>query len=225
MESYDAIVVGAGPAGNQTALALAEGGHRVAVLDWRRDVGDKLCTGIIGIDCVRRFPPDDSVVHHRANAATVVSPAGNRYRIARGEPQATVIDRAAYVAGIARRAMDAGAEYRLGERVTGLEVRARGVEVSTGGDTGRGRFRGQLLVIASGFRSPLLDMAGLPRGRPRDLMIGSQVEVEVDGGVSAKTAPALVEAGATVLVAGSAVFNRRESVTAALGRIRQSIGW
>ena len=189
MESYDAIVVGAGPAGNQTALTLAEGGHRVAVLDWRRDpsassgqaVGDKLCTGIIGIDCVRRFPPDDSVVHHRANAATVVSPAGNRYRIARGEPQATVIDRAAYVAGIARRAMDAGAEYRLGERVTGLEVLPRGVEVSTGGDTGRGRFRGQLLVIASGFRSPLLDMAGLPRGRPRDLMIGSQVEVEVDG--------------------------------------------
>ena len=137
MESYDAIVVGAGPAGNQTALALAEGGHRVAVLDWRRDVGDKLCTGIIGIDCVRRFPPDDSVVHHRANSATVVSPAGNRYRIARGEPQATVIDRAAYVAGIARRAMGAGAEYRLGERVNGLEVLPRGVEVSTGGEAGR----------------------------------------------------------------------------------------
>ena len=199
MESYDAIVVGAGPAGNQTALSLAESGRRVAVLDWRRDpsaihsassgqdsgqaVGDKLCTGIIGIDCARRFPPDDSVVRHRANAATVVSPAGSRYRIARVEPQATVIDRAAYVAGIARRAMDAGAEYRLGERVTGVEVRPGGVEVSTGSEAGRGRGRlcGQMLVIASGFRSPLLDMAGLPRGGPRDLMIGSQVEVEADG--------------------------------------------
>ena len=199
MESYDAIVVGAGPAGNQTALGLAGSGHRVAVLDWRRDpsagrpvgglqtrpygqaVGDKLCTGIIGIDCVRRFPPDSSVVHHRAAAATVVSPAGNRYRIERGEPQATVIDRAAYVAGIARRAMDAGAEYRLGERVTGLEVRAGGVEVCTSGEAGRGRFGAQMVVIASGFRSPLLDMAGLPRGRRGDLMIGSQVEVEADG--------------------------------------------
>ncbi len=203
MESFDAIVVGAGPAGNQTALGLAERGRRVAVLDWRRDpsassgqvvassgqavtssgqaVGDKLCTGIIGMDCVRRFPPDSAVVHHRANAATVVSPAGNRYRIERGEPQATVIDRAAYVAGIARRASEAGAEYRLGARVTGLEVRAGGVEVTTEGDAGSGRIRGEMLVIASGFRSPLLDMAGLPRGRRRDLMIGSQVEVETDG--------------------------------------------
>ena len=94
----------------------------------------------------------------------MVSPAGNRYRIERGEPQATVIDRAAYVAEIARRAMDAGAEYRLGERVTGLEVRAGGVEVCTSGEAGRGRFGAQMVVIASGFRSPLLDMAGLPRG-------------------------------------------------------------
>ena len=32
------------------------------------------------------------------------------------------------------------------------------------------------------------------------------IEIEVDGGVDVSTAPALVEAGATVLVAGSAVF-------------------
>ena len=54
---------------------------------------------------------------------------------------------------------------------------------------------------------------------------GYTAELEVDGGVNAETAPRIVAAGARVLVAGSAVFNRRESVTAALGRIRQSIGW
>lgn len=35
---------------------------------------------------------------------------------------------------------------------------------------------------------------------------GSQALIEVDGGVNEKTAPALIEAGADVLVAGSAVF-------------------
>lgn len=35
---------------------------------------------------------------------------------------------------------------------------------------------------------------------------GSQALIEVDGGVNAETAPALIEAGADVLVAGSAVF-------------------
>lgn len=36
---------------------------------------------------------------------------------------------------------------------------------------------------------------------------GSETVIEVDGGVNASTAPALVEAGADVLVAGSYVFN------------------
>ncbi len=54
---------------------------------------------------------------------------------------------------------------------------------------------------------------------------GYTAELEVDGGINAETAPRIVAAGARVLVAGSAVFNRRESVTAALGRIRQSVGW
>ena len=50
-----------------------------------------------------------------------------------------------------------------------------------------------------------------------------QVEVEVDGGVSAKTAPALVEAGATVLVAGSAVFGHAGGPAAGVEAIRSSI--
>lgn len=36
---------------------------------------------------------------------------------------------------------------------------------------------------------------------------GSQPEIEVDGGIDAKTAPAVVAAGASVLVAGSAIFS------------------
>jgi len=49
-------------------------------------------------------------------------------------------------------------------------------------------------------------------------------EREVDGGISAETAPKVVTAGARVLVAGSAIFNRRESVTEAMARLRASLG-
>ena len=52
---------------------------------------------------------------------------------------------------------------------------------------------------------------------------GGRVEVEVDGGVDAGTAPALVEAGATVLVAGSAVFGHPEGPAAGVEAIRSSI--
>ena len=43
---------------------------------------------------------------------------------------------------------------------------------------------------------------------------GLACELEVDGGVDAETAPACIEAGATVLVAGSAVFKRTDRAAA-----------
>ena len=53
---------------------------------------------------------------------------------------------------------------------------------------------------------------------------GLSCELEVDGGISAETAPRVVQAGATVLVAGSAIFNRSESVAQAMDRLRASFG-
>jgi ribulose-phosphate 3-epimerase len=49
------------------------------------------------------------------------------------------------------------------------------------------------------------------------------VEIEVDGGIDAETAKLAVDAGATVLVAGSAVFGHREGVAAAIKAIRDAV--
>lgn len=49
------------------------------------------------------------------------------------------------------------------------------------------------------------------------------VEVEVDGGIDPTTAPAAVSAGATVLVAGSAIFTDEGSVKENLQAIRRSL--
>ena len=48
-------------------------------------------------------------------------------------------------------------------------------------------------------------------------------DLEVDGGVDAKTAPLAVEAGANVLVVGSAIFGDPDGVTAAIGRLRACV--
>ncbi len=50
-----------------------------------------------------------------------------------------------------------------------------------------------------------------------------QIEIEVDGGIDPKTAPLTVAAGASVLVAGSAVFSRG-SIAENIGAIRRSLG-
>ena len=52
---------------------------------------------------------------------------------------------------------------------------------------------------------------------------GSRAELEVDGGIGPATAPAVVRAGADVLVAGSAVFNRDRSVAESLAQLRKAV--
>jgi ribulose-phosphate 3-epimerase len=52
---------------------------------------------------------------------------------------------------------------------------------------------------------------------------GLGCELEIDGGVDATTAPRGVKAGATVLVAGSSIFGGKESISAAMERLRASV--
>ena len=53
---------------------------------------------------------------------------------------------------------------------------------------------------------------------------GSSAELEVDGGIKPENAGAVAAAGASVLVAGSAVFLDPDGVAAALAKFRRAIG-
>ena len=53
--------------------------------------------------------------------------------------------------------------------------------------------------------------------------VKSGCDVEVDGGIDAKTAPLAVAAGANVLVAGTAIFGETEGVAAAMEHLRAAI--
>ena len=49
------------------------------------------------------------------------------------------------------------------------------------------------------------------------------IEIEVDGGITTKTLPEVAEAGASVVVAGAAVFNKEASVAQNIGALRSAI--
>jgi ribulose-phosphate 3-epimerase len=49
---------------------------------------------------------------------------------------------------------------------------------------------------------------------------GLHCDIEVDGGISEKTVPQVIQAGANLLVAGSAVYNGKESVDQAITKLR-----
>jgi ribulose-phosphate 3-epimerase len=52
---------------------------------------------------------------------------------------------------------------------------------------------------------------------------GLECDIEVDGGVHEETAPLVVEAGANLLVAGSAVYSASDGVAAAMERLHAAI--
>jgi len=80
-----------------------------------------------------------------------------------------------------------------------------------------------VMTVNPGFGHQNFLHTTLPKiARARQLIdrIKPNCYLEVDGGIDATTAPLAVAAGADVLVAGSAIFNDSESVSAAMERLR-----
>ena len=73
-----------------------------------------------------------------------------------------------------------------------------------------------LMTVNPGFGGQAFIPAMVEKVRRLKARLGGrQMEIEVDGGVTAETAPGLIEAGVTAMVAGSAVFKGDASKYAA----------
>jgi geranylgeranyl reductase family protein len=127
MPTYDAIVVGAGPAGSTCAYRLATAGASVLLLDRARFPRDKPCGGAVTARALRELPVGiDDVVER------VVSCFELRLRHRRGfsrtapVPLAYLTQRRRLDSHLLARAVGAGAEVRTG--TAAAEVRQDGVD-------------------------------------------------------------------------------------------------
>jgi ribulose-phosphate 3-epimerase len=83
-----------------------------------------------------------------------------------------------------------------------------------------------VMTVNPGFGHQQFLRTTLPKiERVRELIdrLKPGCDVEVDGGIDATTAPLVVRAGATVLVAGSAIFGDRDGVATAMERLRMAL--
>ena len=88
-ESYDVIIVGAGPAGSYAAYRLASLGDKVAVLEQKEAAGlNVCCTGVISTECFRSFGVSPEVILTEANSARFFSPSGRCLRLQSEKVQA-----------------------------------------------------------------------------------------------------------------------------------------
>lgn len=167
-ESWDAIVVGAGPAGSAAAAALASAGHRVLLVEKDEFPRDKVCGEFLSPeaqDALARLGAMDEVDRvkpERITAGSVHPPAGAPIAFELPRP-ALGISRRALDDLLARRAAVSGAAVRFGHRVIRLEGDlARGFRVRIAGG-GRETAVAARLVVGAWGRWNALDRA-LERG-------------------------------------------------------------
>ncbi|HEY2599576.1 MAG TPA: ribulose-phosphate 3-epimerase [Candidatus Dormibacteraeota bacterium] len=79
-----------------------------------------------------------------------------------------------------------------------------------------------VMTVEPGFGGQKF-IAASPDKIRRVRAMSAEVEIEVDGGIDAKTAPLVVKAGATVLVAGSSVFGHKQGIAAGIRAIRSAV--
>ncbi len=79
-----------------------------------------------------------------------------------------------------------------------------------------------VMTVEPGFGGQKF-IPGSPEKIRRVRSLSADVEIEVDGGIDARTAPPVVAAGATVLVAGSSVFGYKGGIAAGIKAIRDAL--
>ncbi|MBC7218660.1 MAG: NAD(P)/FAD-dependent oxidoreductase [Hadesarchaea archaeon] len=140
-ESYDVVVVGAGPAGSVAAYSAAKGGANVLMLERRREIGVPVqCGEALSEDVLKemKIKPDPSWAVNPTSSVKIVSPSGIAVRISERRVTGKVgyiLNRKVFDKYLAVRAAEAGADIRVGTYVYGLVmrdgricgVRARGV--------------------------------------------------------------------------------------------------
>jgi geranylgeranyl reductase family protein len=123
VERFDAIVVGAGPAGSTAAFRLSRAGARVLLLDRERFPRDKPCGGGLTYRAVRQLPvPVDPVVEDVVARFELGFRYGSRFERSSDGPLILMTQRRRLDAHLAEQAAAAGADFRDGVRATALEL-------------------------------------------------------------------------------------------------------
>ena len=215
------------------AARLAARGVRTLLCEEHARVGDPVhCTGVLSADSFAKFDLPRSATLNQLTSVRFLSPGGIPVDYTTPAPLATVIDRPVFDRALADRAAAAGAEIRVGARVTALDVEPAGVRAVVGDTVVEAR----LAVLACGATYKFQRRFGfglpttylqtaqreLPARSPRDVELHFGQDVAPGG--FAWAVPVLRPEGACVRIGVMASRDIRRCYQRMLERLRDRWG-
>jgi geranylgeranyl reductase family protein len=186
MQDMDVAVIGAGPAGSASAIALARRGYQVALFDKKPFPREKLCGDFvnpINLPLLRRLGVEDeikaqqhaTVTHFRITSSSGAVAESRFPSGAEGVAVGLGLRRALLDHALARKAVDSGAAVRLNSRVDELSRSASGWRFKADGES----WRAKLLIGADGRNSWVAEQLGLNSGAAtRGRSVGFQTRLK-----------------------------------------------
>ena len=172
----DVVIVGGGPGGMSAARALAATGWEVIVLEEHDQIGTPVhCTGVLAADVIGSMQVPADAVLNPLSTVRFVAPAGHAFEYTTATTEAVVIDRRAFDAELARRAVMAGATVSKGRRVTALDTTDDSVQVTfADGET----LNARAAILACGANYTFQRRLGF--GMPSTFLQSAQMELPAD---------------------------------------------
>ena len=159
MEPFDALIVGAGPAGSFAAELLAKGGAKVALFDGRPEGTPKACGGGVTAKALKAWPQLLDAAGRTINELDLYSPSGKKLHLELDEPFA-IYSRVVFDSHLRDRARDAGAQI-ISEKISARRAKRIDKGWRLKNENGD-EWTGALLVGADGANSGIAKMLAGP---------------------------------------------------------------
>ncbi len=148
-ERFDVAVIGAGPAGGSAAFHAAKAGLSTVLLEEHEVIGEPVhcgeCLSDIALKRMGWKIPKE-VVSYSVKGVRAIFPDNSAFRVTE---DGVVLEKHLWEQWIAKQAQDAGAELKLGHRVTGLQ-RQEGIWKI---NSSKGELQARILIDGSGVQS------------------------------------------------------------------------
>lgn len=175
LPAYDAVVVGAGPAGSATATGIARDGFRVLLLEEHRDIGIPLhCSGLVTPRTLEEAGVGEGLTMNSIKRADIYAPSGRHLMLGDDRVRAYVIDRVALDRSLAAGAQEDGVEMRTEAKLVRAARTRGGISVTYLSRGKRYHVAAALLVGADGAHSKVARLMGMKGSAERVIGLGAE---------------------------------------------------